>query len=198
MERDGYLRITYGPMFSGKTSSLIEDVQNQYVIRQIKGEKFNGLIVNYLGDKREISKVENLSTHNQNFSLSPFPKGIDFIETQLLSHIKEKMNQYEYIAIDESQFFSDIVSVVLELIKQGKHVHCVGLIADRFMKPFGKLTELFPYTDELQGKKAYCVYCKSVYRNAPFTKYIGDTDSEDQEKVGAKEYVPVCRYHFYE
>lgn len=196
--RNGYLHITYGPMFSGKTSSLIEDVQNQYVINKIKGKEFRGIIVNYLGDDREISKAKNLSTHNENFSSSPFPKGIEFMKTHILSHVKETLEKYDYIAIDEAQFFPDIVTVVLELLESGKHIHCVGLLSDRFLKPFGKLHELIPYADELHVKKAYCFYCKGEYRNAPFTKYIGEKDSEDQEKVGADEYVPVCRYHFYE
>jgi thymidine kinase len=196
-EKNGYLCITYGPMFSGKTSCLIEDVQNQNVIQKIKGKKLKGIVVNYEGDDRDIEKAKNLSTHNKNFSSSPFPKGIQFLKTRLLIHVKEELEEYDYIAIDEAQFFSDILPVVLELLEKGKHIHCVGLISDRFMKPFGKLIDLFPYADECNGKKAYCFYCKGAYRNAPFTKHIGVDDLEDQEKVGAEEYVPVCRYHFY-
>ena len=197
-EKDGYLRITYGPMFSGKTSSLIDDIQNQNVFNEIKGTKFKGVVVNYLGDDREITKAKNLSTHNKNFSASPFPPGVEFIKTHLLTHIKDFIREFDYIAIDEAQFFPDVVTVVLELLKIGKHIHCVGLISDRFMKPFGKLYELIPYADECHEKKTYCSVCKRSNWNASFTKYVGGSQSEEQEKIGAKEYLPVCRYHFYD
>lgn len=194
----GYLSITYGPMFSDKTGDLIQGIKNKHVISSIQGEPFKGIVVNHMSDVREDThQVENLTTHNRCFSSSPFPDNIDFISAKRLKDIELILNEYGHISIDEGQFFPDLVEEVLDLVEnKGKDVHIVGLIADSDRKPFGELWKLIPYADHVESKKAYCVYCKGITRNAPFTKYIGESEKEDQALVGASgKYVPVCRYH---
>ena len=82
------------------------------------------------------------------------------------------------------------------MVSSGKYVHCVGLIATSEQKEMGELWKLIPHADEVVHKKAYCVHCKSPYRNASFTKYIGEGKKIGQVHVGAgQDYVPVCREH---
>ncbi len=200
MERRGHLQITYGPMFSEKTSSLVQNIRNKHIISRIKGEEFKGVVVNHTSDVREkTDRIANLTTHNKLISPDAFPEEIEFIQSFDLQSVKHKLMKYDHISIDECQFFGDIVETVLELLEEGKDIHLVGLISDSERKPFGKLADLFYEADNLEQKKAYCVYCKGNERNASFTKYIGGEGKDDSVKVGASgDYVPCCRYHFYE
>ncbi|MCH9622047.1 MAG: Thymidine kinase [Chlamydiia bacterium] len=192
----GFLKITFGPMYSEKTSDLIQNIRNHHIIDKIRGEIRKGLVVNHLSDEREIKGVGSLSTHNDSFSRSPLPPTINFIKTKKLTSLKKMLDEYNYIAIDECQFFEDLIPFVLEMIEKGKYVHCVGLIADSEQKEMGELWKLIPYADDVIHKKAYCVKCKSPYRNASFTKYIGEGEKRGQIHIGAgQEYVPVCREH---
>lgn len=193
----GYLSITHGPMFSGKTSRLIQNIKNKHIISCIEGEPFKGIVVNHSSDVRDSThKVENLTTHNTCFSSSPFPDGVVFISTHRLKDIEQILDEYTHISIDEGQFFSDLEKDVLSLIEKGKDVHLVGLIADSDRKPFGEIWKLIPYADDEEQIKAYCVLCKSRVRNAPFTKKIGEKKKVSQVHIGASdEYIPCCRRH---
>jgi len=194
----GYLSITFGPMFSNKTSDLIQNIQNKHIISNIEGEPFKGIVINHISDVRDSThKVQNLTTHNSCFSASPFPENVDFITAKKLKDISHLLDGYSHISIDEAQFFPDLVEVVLDLIEnRGKDVHVVGLISDSDRKPFGDMWKLIPYADDVEQKKAFCVSCKSRIRNAPFTKKVGEEKKEGQICVGAiDDYVPCCRYH---
>ena len=82
------------------------------------------------------------------------------------------------------------------MISSGKYIHCVGLVSDSDQKQMGDMWKLIPFADDVVHKKAYCVYCKNCYKNAAFTKYIGEQGKKGQVHVGAgQDYVPVCREH---
>lgn len=190
------LTITFGPMFSGKTSNLIENIANKQIISSIKGESFKGLVVNHKCDIRsDTSKIENLTTHNNVFGDNVFPENIDFKSSTSLSEILEILMTYDHISIDEAQFFPDLEKVVLQLLEHEKDIHVVGLITDSDLKPFGQLSNLFPYADDIVHKKAYCVYCKDIVKNASFTKNVGKSKKQQVMVSSKKDYVPSCRYH---
>lgn len=183
-------------MYSEKTSDLIQNIRNHHIIDKICGESKKGLVINHHSDKREINEVGSLSTHNDSFSGSPLPPTIDFIKTKKLTSLYDIADQFHYIAIDECQFFEDLVPFVKEMVERGKYIHCVGLVADSEQKDMGDMWKLIPYADDVTHKKAYCVKCKSPYRNAAFTKYVGSEEKKGQVHIGAgQEYVPVCREH---
>jgi thymidine kinase len=183
-------------MYSEKTSDLIQNIRNHHIIDKIRGEVRKGLVVNHLSDDRQIKEVGSLTTHNDSFSRSPLPPTIKFIRTKKLNELYDIVGDYHYIAIDECQFFEDLIPFVKDMISSGKYVHCVGLIADSEQEEMGDMWKLIPYADDVIHKKAYCVHCKSPYRNASFTKYIGEGEKKGQIHIGAgQDYVPVCREH---
>ena len=61
----GTLHITFGPMFSGKTSYLLKRLDNFVTVKKIKQEKFKALVINNSLDTRSINKCGNLTTHSE-------------------------------------------------------------------------------------------------------------------------------------
>lgn len=194
----GFLSITHGPMFAGKTSHLIENINNYITFNHIQQQYPKILIINHSMDKRDINKIANLSTHNK-FSKYNFPSYVETLDTEKLTEIDKKMlEKFEYLAIDECQFFPDLKEFVDANLKLGKYIHCSGLLADSDKLPFGQLYLLLPSADEITHLKAFCVYCKTWHKTAVFTKWIGDSEKTDKISVGAEsKYVPVCGKHYY-
>lgn len=193
----GYLDISFGPMFSGKTSHLVEKLNNYIVFKSIEGREISGIIINSSLDNRNINKIENLTTHNNFIKDYKLPPNIHTISTTALLDIFDTVKNYDYFAIDESQFFTDLVPFVKKLLADDKYIHCVGLIADSEKNQFGQLHNLFYLADNITQMKAFCVECKSWHKNASFTKWVGKEIKKGSVFVSAKEkYIPVCGKHY--
>ena len=189
-----YLEITFGPMFSGKTTNLIHKIHTYLDIHSFKGKKKTGLIINYSKDNRDIQKCGNLTTHSS--SKKEINPNIKFLSVTGLNHLNIKeLRDVDYIAIDEAQFYPDLQSFVGKLLEMKKHVHVSGLVADSDKRKFGNIIDLIPLADNVEQLKAYCVDCKDHYQNAPFTKCCSTKDS--QVLIGAQDkYKPVCGFHY--
>lgn len=104
------------------------------------------------------------------------------------------------IAIDEAQFFSDLVEFCKQAAdRDGKTVYVAGLDGDFNRLPFTarrgrSILQLVPLSDSVDKYLARCRYCSA---NAPFTFR---TVKDDREILvgGADMYVPVCRKHYIE
>ena len=189
-----YLEITFGPMFSGKTTNLIHKIHTYLDICSSKGKKKKGVVINYSKDNREISKCGNLTTHSS--SKKEFNSEIKTIDTSHLNHIDlYTLQDFDYISIDEAQFYSDLKQFVVKLLEMKKHVHVSGLVADSEKNKFGNIIDLIPMADHVEQLKAYCVKCEDHYQNAPFTKCTKVKDN--QVMIGANDsYQPVCGLHY--
>ena len=192
----GYLEITFGPMFSGKTTNLIEKINKYIDITTSKGIEKSGLVINSIKDDREGETSGCLTTHSS--VKREASDKITYVKVKNLHEVDKNLIQdSDYIAIDESQFFTDLVEFVKEWIKLGKIIHCSGLIADVNRKLFGDLIYLFPFADEVTQLKAFCIECESHLMNAPFTKLRKSTGKDGVIFVsGSEHYVPVCGKHF--
>ena len=95
ISNNGYLHIIFGPMFSGKSTSLL----NQ--INCLKVYKKNILVINSIKD----SRVENnkIKTHD---GLKYNAYKVDELEKELIEEILNK--QYDTVCIDEAQFFTNL------------------------------------------------------------------------------------------
>ena len=194
------LQIIFGPMFSGKTSHLIDTVNNLIIAKKISNERANILIINNTQDVRNINKIYNLTTHN-NIIRNLGKENITSINTMnLLSIGDEILEDIDLIAIDESQFFCDLSAFVRKMLGEKKNIICSGLIADANRNKFGQMLDIFPLADNITHLKSYCVYCKDSYiKKASFTKLknnninlnLNNTHVSDQ-----KDYEPVCGKHF--
>lgn len=175
------LEIVIGPMYSGKTTFLLDK------IKCLEKENKKYLVINHYLDTRY--NVNSITNHNQ-ISVSSVPmKKI----SELL--VIDNISQYDYILIDESQFFDDLESSVILLLEQfpSLNILCVGLDGDYEQKPFndGQLLKLIPKADNLIKLYSKCYHCNE---KASFTKRI----IEDKTKIIIASngvYVPCCFRH---
>lgn len=192
----GFLQITFGPMFSGKTTHLIHNIHKFLDVNDARGKPKKGMIINSSVDKRITkSSIQHLTTHSS--SNKKIREDIICLKVMSLDMIADEMiDDMDFIAVDEAQFFTDL-HLVENWVTKGKYVHLSGLIADYNKRPFGDMLKLFPLADDVEQLKAYCVYCEGHEMNAPFTKLHLGKELECQQYAGGYEtYVPVCGKHF--
>lgn len=195
---NGFLEITYGPMFAGKTSHLFEKVNNFITFNKVKKQAVKVLMINHSLDNRDnIHPVGDLSTHSE-FKLFNLPERVDTIKTSKLLDLDErKLRRYDYLAIDEAQFYPDLFEFVVKQLNGGKYIHCAGLMTDHRKQPFGQFEKIVHLAAESTLLKAYCVHCKSFEKNAVFTKKIRDDMAPSNIDIGSKDkYIPVCAKHY--
>ena len=171
----GYLEIILGPMFSGKTTKLI-DIYNVCIE---SNERV--LAINYSADKRYHDSM--LCTHDQ--------KMIPCIFTEKLSspNIKQDIDDADIILINEGQFFKDIYDEVERLVEiEKKKVYVCGLDGDFKQQKFGKLLDLIPLCDNVIKLHSACVKCT---KPAIYTHRLSTETA--QIVIGNDIYVAMCR-----
>lgn len=173
MNTQGFLELTLGPMFSGKTSHLIT-LYKQYILSGMKV-----CVVNYSEDTR-YGDCDLVAHDGQKI------KCIWELE------LKNVGMEYDVYLVNEAQFFGDLVEIVKEWVDvQHKIVHCSGLDGDFKRRPFGRILELIPLADIVNKTTAICMGCHNGTQ-AIFTKRI--IASNDIKVIGGSEaYMPVCR-----
>ena len=100
-KKKGYLELIFGPMFSGKTSTL-KKIYDQCMYCNIPV-----MVINYSADKR-YSTRDVMSTHDKIMIPCIMANTI----AEILDNHGEKVNNAEVILINEGQFFSDIERVI--------------------------------------------------------------------------------------
>jgi thymidine kinase len=168
-----YLEIIVGPMFSGKTTRLV-NLYNRYV-----NEQKIVCVINYSEDKRYHDTM--LSTHDKVM--------IPCIFTNKIADVWESISKSDIILINEGQFFVDLYDEVFKMVEiEGKKVHICGLDGDFLRKKFGNLSDLLPLCDEVIKLKAKCSICNEY---AIFSHRI--TQEKQQVVIGSDNYIPLCR-----
>jgi len=171
---EGKIELILGPMFSGKSTRLIEQMR-KYVYKAKKT-----IMVKYYADQRYSEKSE-VVTHD----LIKY----DSINCKLLRNSFETLKQYDVIGIDEGQFFADLVEVCEELALMGKIVLIAALNGDFRMEPFPVIQRIIAKSDKIKLLKAYCFNC---HKDAKFSLRI--VQSNETVLIGAGEaYKPACR-----
>ncbi len=175
----GYLEIVIGPMFSGKTSRLVE------IYKQCKLCDIKVTVINHRIDERY--DAELLSTHDK--VKIPCIK-IDKLMDLFANTNEKELNTSEVILINEGQFFSDLEKFVKILLQKGKKIFICGLDGDFEQKKFGQILDLVPLCDKITKLTSLCLMCKNG-RPGIFSKRI--SNETQQTVVGYDNYIPVCR-----
>ena len=186
-DNSGYLELIWGPMFCGKTSSLLH---------KLSLHKMCGKRVLYVNSDIDTRTDGGFSTHNP---LIKDSLDIDQVKVHKLADIMDRMNEYDVVGIDESQFFDDLVPNVKALvISLRKIVYVGGLTGDSNMSLFGNMFRLIPLSNKVTTLNAICEGCSKVgaMREANFTKRIVN-ESESILVGGHDSYIPVCRECYY-
>ncbi len=115
------------------------------------------------------------------------------------------MNIYEshcksvdLVAIDEAQFFEDLVEFYMNFVEVDKKSLIVaGLNGTSDRESFGDITRLIPYCDNVEFIKPFCVRCSESKKITPaiFSKRLC-VDTNAICIGGGESYIPVCREHF--
>jgi thymidine kinase len=196
----GYLELILGPMFSGKTSRIVE------IYKQCEFCNISVVVINHTIDNRYDDEL--LSTHDKvkipcikterlsyvwSDSINIEPK-LHMDERDLNSipyiHQKIKVATSDVILINEGQFFEDLYEVVVEMLKQNKKIYICGLDGDFERKKFGQILDLIPLCDKVTKLTSLCSLCKN---GTPGIFSMRLTHETDQTVVGSDNYIPVCR-----
>lgn len=177
---DGYLHIIMGPMFSSKTTHLINE------INILKIYKKNILIINSNKDIR----VKDNYIQNHNFEKYAAVKC-----KELTNEVLENSYDYDTVIIDEAQFFENLVEFVEKLLEQKKYVIVAGLNGCAKQKKFGYICDLMPLCNKITKLSAICTICNDG-TPGDFTKIKEGVKKEGQIIIGANEtFIAVCRKH---
>jgi len=157
----GYLEIILGPMYSGKTSRLVE-IYNQCNFCNIKVAVINHSIDNRYDDellsthdkiKIPCIKTENLfDIWDDEIHLEHDIKDIPKIKD------KFKLATSQVILINEGQFFPDLFDFVKMLLKHEKRIYVCGLDGDFERKKFGQILDLIPLCDKVEKLTSLCSF----------------------------------------
>ncbi len=202
----GSLHCYVGPMFSGKTSTMIERVVRYADITMSSPP----LIINHSLDKDRVvgNGKLGLGVSSHSSQMMGISQRVVTIYTSRLSDVD--VSQYNVLGIDETSHFGDLYDTVVLWLSQGKHIYCAGLDGNFLAHNFGEIHRLLPIADTFTKMRAVCHLCQQDFISsgkvvtpdsfvaAPFTSKIGGNMSLEVEVGGQDKYVPTCRYHFLE
>uniref|UniRef100_A0A6C0D870 thymidine kinase n=1 Tax=viral metagenome TaxID=1070528 RepID=A0A6C0D870_9ZZZZ len=184
------LKLYIGPMYSGKTSKLLE------IFKQCSFCNIPVIVINHASDIRYHESM--LSTHDkvmipciQTHSLSEIWNHKDVnssFNNTSLSHLK--VRSAEVILINEGQFFEDLYDCVIDMLKENKQLYIAGLDGDFERNKFGQMLDLIPICDEVTKLTSLCSICKN---GKPGIFSLRLSSEKQQTVVGSDNYIPVCR-----
>ena len=169
--RAGRIELIVGPMFAGKTTEMLRRIDRAELGRH------KCVIMKYAKDNRY--SIDKVSTHDYEMH--------DAISCcELIPYFKECL-QYEFIGIDEGQFFPDVVDFSEKLANLGKTIIVAALDGTFQRKPFGRVLELISKCETITKLTAVC---KRTGNDAPFT--MRTIQSNSIELIGGSEMYLAC------
>jgi thymidine kinase len=180
----GKLDIIIGPMFSGKSVTLL---QKLLVSAEL------GLKVLYINHTFDNRSEHIFSTHHPFLTIKKYDN-IDFISINSLRGIRKE--DYDVIGIDEGQFFDEtlIEFCKIHVEKYKKHVIVVGLDSNYKREKFGHILDLVPLADSIKKLRPYCKDCGVDQCKALFSYKYTSLPSRNEVDIGGKDkYKPLCR-----
>lgn len=186
-----YLELIIGPMFSGKTSKILD------IYKQCKFCNILVCIINHSLDTRYHETM--ISTHDK--VMAPCLQTAELNEIWTMEYGFNEPNNYqlechnllrnsEVILINEGQFFPDLYEVVFDMLHFNKKIYICGLDGDFERKKFGSILDLIPLCDKVTKLTSLCSQCKD---GTPGIFSMRLTNEKKQTVIGIENYIPVCR-----
>ncbi len=174
----GWIEVIVGSMFSGKTEELIRRLRRAQIARQ----------------KVAIFKPKVDTRYSKDYLVSHSEQRIASMAVENAPDILNQSKEARVIAIDEGQFFDEVlIDVCEELASQGKRVIIAGLDQDYRGVPFEPMPQLMAVAEYVTKTLAICVVCGS-----PANKTQRLVPEKNRVLVGAQNtYEARCR-HCYE
>ncbi len=166
-EKNGWIEVVCGCMFSGKTEELIRRLNRALIAKQ-KVEIFKPAIDKRYDDQKIVSHSE---------------REIRSTPVNFAGDILLLAGDCDVVGIDEAQFFDDaIVDVCNALANAGKRVIVAGLDMDYEGKPFGPMPNLLAIAEFVTKVHAICAQTGEL---ASFSFRL--TDSKSKVLLGEKD-----------
>ena len=189
MDRTGTLQLILGCMFSGKSTELIRQAKTYRSVNE------RVLLINHGTDRVRTRGQSVVKTHDRS--------SLDCIMVERLSEVPQGLlRDHHVIAIDEGQFFADLVPMVRIWVEEfGLHVIVSGLDGSFKREPLGTMLELIPMATNYEKLHAKCTECRDARGrpvDASFTTMVVDPagariSTEGFCVGGSEKYRPVCR-----
>lgn len=175
----GKLTLIVGPMYSGKTTELLNFAEIYEIGRK------NILLFKPRIDER-YSK-EHIVTHKL-FKVEAIPVNS---ADEILAHYKNFKGKVDGVFVDEVHFLeTNICTILRQIIQYGTDVYCAGLDMNYLWEPFETTALLLAMADEVIKKKAVCEICGEYKATLSFKKKSNGNIFD----VGGKEkYIAVCK-----
>ena len=176
-EQFGWIEVICGSMFSGKTEELIRRIKRAEIANQ-KIKVFKPVI----------------DSRSKNFIESHDESKLECIEVKSSNEILKKVDNCDVVAIDEAQFFDDlIVPVCNKIANNGVRVIIAGLDMDYLGNPFGPMPNLMAISEYVTKVHAVCKKSGNI-ANYSYRK----NNKKDIVVIGEKDkYEPLSRSVFY-
>ncbi|MGE9276311.1 MAG: thymidine kinase [Candidatus Phytoplasma pruni] len=183
LDQEGFIEVICGPMFSGKTTELIKNI-----------ETLNSLKKKFLVFKPSIDKRYSLKSELVTHDLKTVPSLLVNKSSDILDIIKEN-EKIEYLIIDEIQFFDkDIEKILNNLSYKGMKIIIAGLELDYRGEPFGSMPYLLSISDKVTKLQSFCFICgKEATRTQ---RIFSNKKANDEEQpvilIGGNNYHKSC------
>lgn len=177
------LTVITGPMFSGKTESLI---------RLVKRTRDASLPVQVFVPATDTRNGVGVVRSHGGLDLEALGINAWAVDPDQLETLSERVRSgMRLVAIDEAQFFPlAIVAQVRKLLQRDIHVVVAGLDRDYREEPFGPMPSLLALADSVMKLTSICVECKQDTARLTYRR----TNATQQVLLGAAEaYAPMCR-----
>lgn len=165
------IKVITGAMFSGKSFELIEllkalDMNTVKIFKPNIDTRDKGII-----KSRATSKTYTALLIDD---LKEIPQYID--------------NNTKTIVIDETQFLTGDISIIVDLHLKGYDFIIAGLNLTSERKPFGLMRDIMCIATDIKILKAKCICCDRI--NADYTYSI---KNKKEDILVGKYYIPICR-----
>lgn len=165
------IKVITGAMFSGKSFELIEllkalDMNTVKIFKPNIDTRDKGII-----KSRATSETYTALLIDD---LKEIPQYID--------------NNTKTIVIDEAQFLTGDISIIVDLHLKGYDFIIAGLNLTSERKPFGLMKDIMCIATDIEILKAKCICCNKI--NADYTYSI---KNKKEDILVGEYYIPICR-----
>lgn len=189
----GRCELYVGPMFAGKTTEILRKVD------RARQGGLPGVVVKYAGDTRYTAAEDPTVQTHAGLTVGPSGGGesigkLRVVAAELLADVELAPDERD-IAVDEGQFYSDLVETVDRWVAEGRRVYVAALDGNFRREPFEVVSRLYPRAAQFEKLTAVCTVrtcCPpDVQTDAPFTVR---TVAGDEWKMvgGADKYRAAC------
>lgn len=165
------IKVITGAMFSGKSFELIEllkalDMNTVKIFKPNIDTRDKGIIKSRATSKTYMALLID--------DLKEIPQYID--------------NNTKTIVIDEAQFLTGDISIIIDLHLKGYDFIIAGLNLTSERKPFGLMKDIMCIATDIEILKAKCICCNKI--NADYTYSI---KNKKEDILVGEYYIPICR-----